>query len=223
MSTAISGTTATTTTTDAAAAMKKDLGMNKDDFLKLYIAQLQNQDPLNPQDSTEMLSQLAQMTQVEQGYNTTTALNNLLAAQNSSTAMSAVSLIGGTVTATGDQVSFDGTNSAVMKYTMPGATASTTLTITDSSGKTVRSVDLGAQAAGAGTYQWDGCDGQGNLLAAGAYSFSISGKDSAGGTQTATTYTTGIVSGVDLSTGSAVLKIGSASVPLANVINVSVS
>jgi len=223
MSTTISGTTAATTTTDAATAMKKELGMNKDDFLKLFIAQLQHQDPLSPQDPAEFLGQLAQLSQVEQAYNTTTAINNLLAAQNSSTAMSAVSLIGGTVTATGNQASFDGTNSSTMKYTMPVATDSTNLTIIDASGRAVRSVDLGAQSAGAAAYQWDGRDGQGGLLAAGAYSFSISGKDAAGGTQKATTYTTGIVSGVDLSTGSAVLKIGSASVPLANLINVSVS
>lgn len=222
MTTAITGATSTTTTV-AADAMKKELGMNKDDFLKLFIAQLQNQDPLSPQDPAEFLGQLAQLSQVEQAYNTTTALNNLLAAQNSSTAMSAVSLIGGTVTATGNQVSIDGTNSAAMKYAMPVATASATLTVTDASGRTVRSVDLGAQSAGAASYQWDGRDGQGNLLTAGAYNFAITGIDAAGGTQKATTYTTGIVNGVDLSSGSAVLKIGSASVPLANLINVSVS
>jgi flagellar basal-body rod modification protein FlgD len=222
MTTAITGATSTTTTA-AADAMKKELGMNKDDFLKLFIAQLQNQDPLSPQDPAEFLGQLAQLSQVEQAYNTTTALNNLLAAQNSSTAMSAVSLIGGTVTATGNQVSIDGTSSATMKYAMPVATTSATLTVTDASGRTVRSVDLGAQSAGAGSYQWDGKDGQGTLLGAGAYSFAITGIDAAGGTQKATTYTTGIVSGVDLSSGSAILKIGSASVPLANVTNVSVS
>lgn len=222
MTTAISGTTATTTI-DAATAMKNELGMNTDDFLKLFIAQLQNQDPLSPQDSSEFLGQLAQLTQVEQAYNTTTALNNLLAAQNSSTAMSAVSLIGGTITATGNQVNFDGENASSMKYSLPVATASTSLTITDASGNMVRSVTLGSQLAGTANYQWDGRDGQGNLLASGAYSFSVSGTDAAGGTQVATTYTTGVVNGVDLSSGSAILKIGSASVPLANLINVSVS
>ena len=64
MTTAVTGTTGATTTT-AADAMKKELGMNKDDFLKLFVAQLQNQDPLAPQDPTEMLGQLAQLTQVE--------------------------------------------------------------------------------------------------------------------------------------------------------------
>jgi len=66
----------TSTTSTAAAQMKEKLGMNKDDFLKLFITQLQNQDPLAPQDPTEMLGQLAQLTQVEQAYNSTAALEN---------------------------------------------------------------------------------------------------------------------------------------------------
>jgi len=223
MTTAITGTTSTAATSTVSDVMKTTYGLNSDDFMKMFIAELQYQDPLKPQDTAAMLDQIAQLTQVEQSYNSTTALNNLLAAQNNSTAMSAVSLIGGTVTATGNQASFDGSNSSAMQYAMSVATDSATLKITDAAGKTVRSVDLGAQSAGTTIYQWDGKDGQGNLLAAGAYSFAITGIDAAGVTQTATTYTTGIVSGVDLKTGSAILKIGSASVPLANVTNVSAS
>jgi len=221
MTTAVTGTTSTTTST--ADAMKKELGMNKDDFLKLFVAQLQYQDPLAPQDPTEMLGQLAQLTQVEQSYNTTTALNNLLAAQNSSLASSAVSLIGGTITATGNQANFDGTNAASMKYSMPVATSSTTLTITNASGTVVRTVDLGAQSAGTATYQWDGLDGQGNQLAAGAYTFAISGINAAGGTQTATTYTTGVADSVSFDNGLAYISIGAVSVPYSSVTKVSVS
>lgn len=219
----VSGTTATTTTTTAADAMKKEIGMNKDDFLKMFIAQLQNQDPLNPQDPTEFLGQLAQLTQVEQAYNTATALNSLLAAQSSSLSMTAVNLIGGTITATGTQANFDGTNPAQMVYSMPAATTTTTLNISDASGRVVRTVALGAQAAGKATYQWDGRDGQGNMLTAGAYTFSVSGTDAAGGTQTATTYTVGTVDGVNLSNGKAVLTIGAVQVPYENVTNVRVS
>lgn len=220
----VSGTTATTTTTTTAAdAMKKEIGMNKDDFLKLFMAQLQNQDPLNPQDPTQFLGQLAQLTQVEQAYNTATALNSLLTAQNNSLSMTAVNLIGGTVTATGTQANFDGTNPAQMAYSMPAATTTTTLNISDASGRLVRTVSLGAQAGGKATYQWDGRDGQGNQLAAGAYTFSVNGTDAAGSTQVATTYTVGKVDGVNLSNGKAVLTIGAVQVPYENVTNVKVA
>ncbi len=218
MSTAITGTTSTTTTTtDAATAMKNQLGMNSSDFLKMFIAQLQNQDPLSPQDPSQFLGQLAQLTQVEQAYNTTTALNNLLTAQNDVLAKSAVSMIGGNVTATGNQSNYDGTNAATMKYSLPAATSSTTLTIANSTGQTVRIVDLGAQAAGTSTYQWDGTDGQGTKLAAGAYTFAVTGTDAAGNTQTATTYITGKADGVKFDSGSAYVTIGAVSIPYANI------
>ena len=223
MTTAVTGTTSTTVTTDAAAAMKKELGMNTDGFLQMFIAQLQNQDPLSPQDPAEFLGQLAQLTQVQQSYNTTTAMNNLLAAQNSSLASSAVSLIGGTITATGNQANFDGTNAATMKYSMPAATTSTTLNISNASGDVVRTVNLGAQASGAAAYQWDGCDGQGNKLAAGAYTFAVSGTDAAGSKQVATTYTTGVADSVSFDSGLAYIFIGAVTVPYANVTKVSMS
>ncbi|SJZ33542.1 flagellar basal-body rod modification protein FlgD [Trichlorobacter thiogenes] len=220
MTTAVTSTTSTTTST-AAAAMKQELGMNKDDFLKLFIAQLQNQDPLSPQDPTEMLGQLAQLTQVEQAYNTTTALNNLLSAQNNNLALSSVGLIGKDIVALGSQLNFDGTNSVELSYQMPSGTTATTLTIKDASGTTIRTIDLGAQAAGKGTYAWDGTDGQGNQLSAGAYSFSISGTDAAGATQTATTFTTGRADGVTFAEGVAYITIGSVLVPFSDVMRVS--
>lgn len=219
MTTAVSSTTSTTTS--AAAAMKQELGMNKDDFLKLFIAQLQNQDPLSPQDPTEMLGQLAQLTQVEQAYNTTTALNNLLSAQNNNLALNSVGLIGKDIVALGSQLNFDGTNAVSLSYQMPSATTTATLTIKDATGATVRTIDLGEQTAGKTAYVWDGTDGQGNQLPSGAYSFSISGTDAAGTTQTATTFTTGRADGVTFASGVAYITIGSVLVPFSDVMRVS--
>lgn len=219
MSTTITGATATTSTY-AADAMKKSIGMDKDDFLKLFMAQLQHQDPMNPQDPTEFLGQLAQLTQVEQAYNTSATLEKLLMAQDNSLAMTSVALIGKQVTALGTQSTFDGTNPASLSYQMSSATSSTTLKITNASGQTVRQIDLGSLTAGNGTYQWDGKDGQGTLLPAGAYNFSISGADALGNTQVATTYTTGKADGVKFENGTAYVTIGSVSIPFSDVITV---
>ena len=221
MTTPIGSTTSSTSsTTSASSSMKSELGMDSDGFLKLFIAQLQYQDPLNPSDPTQMVSQLAQLTQVEQSYNTVTALNNLLTAQNNTAAMSAVSLIGGTITATGSVNYFDGTNATSLKYSMPAATTSGTLSISDASGNTVRTVNLGALSAGSGTYTWDGTDGQGNKLSAGKYSFAVSGTDASGGTQTATTYTTGVADGVKFDNGAAYITIGPVSVLYSDITSV---
>ncbi|HCJ79413.1 MAG TPA: hypothetical protein DHV84_05415 [Desulfotomaculum sp.] len=55
--------------------------LTKDAFLKLMLAQLTHQDPLNPQDSSTFLAQLAQLTQLEQMINLNAGLNNLLRTQ----------------------------------------------------------------------------------------------------------------------------------------------
>lgn len=216
----VTTTTATTDTSAASSAMKQSIGLNKDDFLKLFITQLQNQDPLSPQDPSEFLGQLAQLTQVEQAYNTNTALSNLITAQNNSTTMTSVSFIGKTVKAFGNSAAFDGTSPASLQYNLSVPTASATLTISDASGKTVRTASLGAKTAGDGSFTWDGKDNSGSAVPAGAYSFSVAGTTAGGASVAATTYTAGRVDGVSLVNGTPSLTIGSASVSLTDVISV---
>ena len=78
----------------AATAAKTDNTLGQDQFLTLLVAQLQNQDPLNPTDATEFTAQLAQYSQLEQLFNLTDAMDGLTAAQTSSQKVSALSLIG---------------------------------------------------------------------------------------------------------------------------------
>ncbi|AGK59382.1 flagellar basal body rod modification protein [Hyphomicrobium denitrificans 1NES1] len=66
--------------------------LNYDDFLQLMVAQLRNQDPLNPTDSTEYMSQIAQFSSVEQGINTNSKLDQLLVNSNISQASTMVGL-----------------------------------------------------------------------------------------------------------------------------------
>ena len=216
-----SATSATTTAaTTGSTQMKQDLGLNSDDFLKLFIAQLQNQDPLSPQDPTEFLSQLAQISQVEQAYNTNTNLQSILAAQNSATGVNAVSFIGQIVKASGNTIVFDGTNSTTVAFNLSAATASGTVTISDSTGKVVRTGSLGTQSAGDVTVAWDGKDDSGTTLSAGEYTFAVTGATASGSTVTATTYTSGVVTGVSLANSTPTILIGTTSIPLANVISV---
>ncbi|MBA2125931.1 flagellar basal body rod modification protein [Hyphomicrobium methylovorum] len=77
------GTTNTNTGTN-----KSTLDYN--DFLRLMVAQLQNQDPLNPTDSTEYMSQIAQFSNVEQAINTNSKLGQLLINSNISQASTLV-------------------------------------------------------------------------------------------------------------------------------------
>lgn len=217
----VSSVTSTTSSTSTASAqMQKDLGFTSQDFMKLFIAQLQNQDPLSPSDPSQMMTQLAQMSQVEQAYNTNTNLQNLLTAQNTTTSMNSVSFIGKTVKANGNSVSLDGASPATLQYNLSGASASSIVTITDSSGNTVKTATVAAQSAGDNTFTWDGRDNSGKLLPAGAYSFSVSSSSASGSAVTATTYTTGTVNGVAFVNSTPTLTIGSVSVALSDVLSV---
>ena len=216
----VTSVTSTTDTSAAAAAMKKSVGLNKDDFLKLFIAQLQYQDPLKPQDPSAMLDQLSQLSLVEQSYNSTTALNNLLAAQKDATNLTSISFIGKQVKANGNAVSFDGATPAALQYGLPVPTASGTVTISDAAGHVVRTADLGAQTAGDAAFVWDGRDNNGVMLPAGGYSFSIKSATASGSAVVATPYTTGRIDGVNLSGTTPILNIGAVSVSLTDVLSI---
>jgi len=212
-------TAATTDTSAASAAMKKSLGLNKDDFLKLFISQLKYQDPLKPQDPSAMLDQLSQLSLVEQSYNNTSALNNLLTAQNNATTMNSVGFIGKDVKANGNSIAFDGSTPATFEFSLPSAVDTAAVTITDASGKVVATSSLGALNSGDSILSWDGRDGNGAFLPAGAYTFKIEGT-AAGVAVPATTYTSGRIDGVNIVNGVPQLAIGAVSVAMSDIINV---
>jgi flagellar basal-body rod modification protein FlgD len=97
--------TSNTQNTSSNSGSADSATLNYDDFLQLMVAQLQNQDPLNPTDSTEYMSQIAQFSSVEQGINTNSKLDQLLV--NSSISQ-ASTMVGHTL------VSADGSASGVI-------------------------------------------------------------------------------------------------------------
>ena len=216
----VSTVTGTTDTTATAAAMKKSLGMNKDDFMKLFIAQLQYQDPLKPQDPSAMLDQLSQLSLVEQSYNSNTALKDLLSAQNNSISLTALSFIGKDVKANGNVATFDGTAPSSLMFNLSIPSASTQISIANSAGVTVKTTDLGASKVGDNNILWDGRDNSGALLPAGAYTFSVKAASATGISLPATTYTTGRIDGVNLAGSTPKLNIGGTIVSLTDVISV---
>jgi flagellar basal-body rod modification protein FlgD len=190
--------------------------------MKLFIAQLQYQDPLEPQDASAMLDQLSQMSLVEQSYNSNTALNNLLTAQNNSMSMSAVSFIGKDVKANGNVATFDGSASTIVRFNLSLPATSAQVTIVDGLGRTVRTAALGSSTAGDNSFSWDGRDNSGALLPAGSYAFAVNATSASGNYLPVTTYTTGKIDGVNLSGSTPQLTIGSTSVALSDVISMGV-
>ncbi len=211
---------AATTAVDGAAAMKKATGMNKDDFLTLFVTQLKNQDPLNPQDSNQFIAQLAQLSQVEQAYNTNTNLQSLLTAQNNASAVSAVSFIGKEVMAFGNQVAFTAGSATPLNFRLTEQVSSLSVEVRDGAGNLVRTLTAGQTAAGDGSIVWDGKAGNGQGLPSGTYTFAVSGTDGSGQAVAGVPLVTGRIDGVRLDGSSPVLTAEGIEIDMANVLQV---
>jgi flagellar basal-body rod modification protein FlgD len=217
----INATSGTTGASAAEAAMKQSTGMNKDDFLKLFVTQMQNQDPLNPQDGTEFIGQLAQLTQVEQAYNTNTNLQSMLNQGANSATIAALSLIGKQVEAPGSQVNLQSGTPTAINFTLPQAADQVNVSVRDATGAVVKTLTAGAKSSGEGSVVWDGTNNAGSQLSSGAYTFSVSANDANGKTLASTPLVRGKVDGVDMSGAVPVLSIGSVKLNLTDVTSVS--
>lgn len=165
----------TNTTTDglasATGSATGNKALGKDAFLQLLVTQLKNQNPLEPQDNGAFVAQLAQFSSLEGITTLNDTVSGLASNYNSSQALQASSLVGRSVIAPGDKAVVDTTKSLSGTVVIPSSVASATLKITDASGKTVRTIDLGSQKAGKASFIWDGKNDAGETVPAGTYTF----------------------------------------------------
>lgn len=210
-------TDAAATQQAGAAAPKNVLG--KDDFLKLLTAQLANQDPLQPVDNQAFIAQLAQFSSLEQMRNISSKLDTLTQAMATSGSWNATALVGKTVTYDTPTVTLADGAPPVVKVSL-AAPADVVAIVQDSSGRTVRTMDLGAKPAGTSDLGWDGRDDGGNRLPAGAYTILLGAKGADGSKVTATAQTTSVVEGVSLAGGATQLIVGPSRIDLSDVVQI---
>jgi len=191
----------------------------KDDFLRLLLTQMQNQDPLSPVDNKEMLAQLAQFSSLEQMQGVSDRLDTLLLAQSSTNQLATTSLVGRSVTYRTDGVDWTGSGTATLQASL-GAPASVSVVIRDASGKAVRTLQLGARAAGALEVAWDGKDQNGSPLPAGHYAVSATAKSGDGADVGVELRGRGPVRGVTFDGDAPLLLIGGSRVKMSDVVEV---
>lgn len=191
------GATATTTSNQTS---RTQLSENFDTFLVLLTAQLQNQDPLSPMDSTQFTQQLVQFSQVEQQIRTNENLEALLAQQGAAAAQLPLSYLGKAALLESNRASLFDEGSAQWTYSFTGDPASVTITVKDAAGRIVHTAD-GVAAPGAHNFVWDGTKDDGTRAAPGTYTMSVTALDDAGKTMTPDINVIEIVSGVDFTTG----------------------
>lgn len=188
MTTVNNNTGSTTTINDLMATMNgkpattsgDSVQADTDKFMTLLVTQLKNQDPLNPLDNAQVTSQLAQLQTVSGVNKLNDTLNSLKASYQSSEAMQATSLIGHGVLVDGSNVTLS-SSKGILGVQLGTDADSVKVDIMDSSGKTVQTMDLGAQKAGVLPLAWDGVpdatkvdsDGKPVTLADGHYTFQV--------------------------------------------------
>jgi flagellar basal-body rod modification protein FlgD len=163
----------TTTNNNVEYATQSNSEMDKDAFLKLMIAQLQNQDPLEPLDGTDYSAQLAQFSSLEQLQNINDNLNmsldaNYLLSQSVNNTMTA-SLIGQDVKIAGDTVTYEGQDTTSIGYDLIAPAHEIEINIYDSNGSLVKTFDDLETKEGQYKLSWDFTDNNGNGVAVGDY------------------------------------------------------
>lgn len=162
----------TTNISTSADKNKNSVDNPQDRFLKLLVTQMQNQDPLNPLDNAEVTSQLAQISTVTGIDKLNDTLQLLLDGIEDSRTLEATNLIGHKALVPGTTLSLDN-NAAIGGFELPQSVDKLSVTILDSSGIAVRTLELGAQPSGVNTFIWDGIADSGANAANGQYSIAI--------------------------------------------------
>lgn len=196
---------------------EKNLG--RDDFLKLFLAQMNHQDPLNPMDSSEFSSQLAQFSSLEQLFNVNGNLESMISAQDGSSRFQALELIGKEIEADGDVLSFSQGASAGGGFSIENQ-ADCLVAITDANGYFVKKIYMGPLDAGDHSFEWDGHDEEGNIMDDGLYGFEVSAIDQSGQEIYVETKIKGIVERVNLDAEQPLLYVGEMPIALSQVIDV---
>lgn len=187
-----------------------------DRFMTLLVAQMKNQDPLNPMDNAQMTSQIAQINTVSGIEKLNATVQSLAASFQAFQNQSAQQLPGRTVLVAGQSFASPG-GPVGAGFSLDAAAASVRADILDASGAVVRSLDLGAGQPGVRNFTWDGLRTDGQAAAAGNYKLRITAS-TAGHSQSATALVPARVQAVSNSAAGPMLDLGSLGVrPYADV------
>ncbi|MDY6821967.1 MAG: flagellar hook capping FlgD N-terminal domain-containing protein [Deferribacterota bacterium] len=173
--------------------------MDKDAFLQLLVAQMKNQNPAEPMDNSEFVSQSAQFSALEQLINLSDKLDNLnnqvkdLSGNNQ--LLTASNFIGKEVRYMGNKTYFDG-NQAEISFQVNNKPSKVEISLIDNNGKVITKLVSDEAVAGKNKVIWDGKNLDGKIVPEGVYAFQVDAYNESGKPITVNTYSEGIVSGV---------------------------
>jgi len=139
-------------------------------FLNMLVTQMQNQDPTNPMDNSQLTTQLAQINTLGGIEKLNTTLGSISGQISTSQSLQSSTLIGHGVMVKGSQLLAGSGTTTPFGVELGTASTATSVTIQDANGNVVRNIDLGGLSAGVHTFSWDGKLNDGTTAADGKYS-----------------------------------------------------
>jgi len=203
-----------------ASDAKDKLNSDKTQFLTLLTAQLKNQDPLSPMDSTEFTNQLVQFSAVEQQITMNSNLSTMISLAQQGMMANAVNYVGKAIQADITVAPLQN-QQLTASYTLDAKSQTTVITIVDATGKIV-AAQQGETQPGTYAVTWDGKDRDGNQLPDGPYAVSVTALGANNTPVKSTTSVFGTVTSVtqDPTTGETTLNMGAVKVPLNKIISI---
>ncbi|MBI4404600.1 MAG: hypothetical protein HY537_10585 [Deltaproteobacteria bacterium] len=170
--------------------------MGKDDFLKLLVTQLQNQDPLKPMEHQEFTAQLAQFSSLEQLSNIGSEIKGLRGGMSDDAKLQALGMIGRKVEAAGqNELDLIQGQKTVLQNLLPEGATPTKASILDRNGQIVRNLEIADKNS---AIEWDGKNSDGFQLPAGKYAYRIFGNGKDGKPVQSGSEISGRVTGVEM-------------------------
>ncbi|MCD8553683.1 flagellar hook capping FlgD N-terminal domain-containing protein [Seleniivibrio sp.] len=204
-----------TVNTDRYDTSKMDIdndhgSLDQSDFLNLFVTQMQNQDPTEPMDSSQMLQQTATFSQVESMATMNENMEKILDVISNSSVQnqmaSASNFIGKVMEYEGNDTTLTSSGAAI-SFEASSIPAKTSVTIRDEDGKYIRTLTPSVTDTDKKFLVWDGTDASGNKMDTGSYTFSVKAYDADGKEIEVKTYSNGQVTGVATDSGKLIYEV----------------
>jgi flagellar basal-body rod modification protein FlgD len=211
-------------TTSAAAqaessAPSRELG--RDEFLRLLVAKLENQDPLNPATDTEFVAQLATFSSLEQLISVNDNLEAISGSQSQLINAQALDLIGKeALVESGNSLRIKDGQPDTIVYAIPQQARDATLTLIGPDGAPVRVFELETTPSGRLTLDWDGTDEDGEPLADGDYTIKLNVTDAEGDPMSIALFRSLHIDGVSFFAGEIALVSGDREIPFERILEI---
>lgn len=184
--------------------------VNTQQFLQLLVAQLENQNPLEPLDGTDYVSQLAEFASLEQLTQVNTGLGDINTGQAGLLSQNSLMMLDRVITYPGNEVALPEEEFVELNYQLNGSAGDLVISVFDESGLQVGQIVDAPRIAGFNSYRWDGRvlrNGEEETVPAGSYTFTISAFDGSNPVPTQT-FGSGRVTGVTYESGFPELLLG---------------